>query len=92
MASVEFKFSRAGYAAVCDMGGVQSMLERKAQSVASSATRMLDPDEGYRAADFEVKRFTTKTGATGRVVRTKTDHARHSQARNKTLTKALKGG
>lgn len=91
MASVEFRYDKAGYAAVCNMAGVQSILESKASGVASSAKAMLDPDEGYALDDYEVKEFATKIGATGRVVRTKTDHARHSQAKNKTLTKALKG-
>lgn len=91
MGSVRFEWDRAGYAAVCDMGGVQSILQSKAEGVAESAKAMLDPDEGYHLEDFEVKEFTTKLGASGRVVRTKTDHARYSQAKNKTLTKALKG-
>lgn len=86
----EFKWDRSGYKAVLDSAGVQSVVDDMAQSVASAANAMLDPDEGYIYDDFEVKEFQVKL-ATGRVVRTKTDHARYSQAKNKTLTKALKG-
>lgn len=91
MASVKFEWDRSGYAAVCNMAGVQSAVESAAQGIASSAKAMLDPDEGYHLDDYEIKDFTTKLGATGRIVRTKTDHARYSQNKNKTLTKALKG-
>ena len=91
MASVQFYWSRAGYADVCNMRGVQSILESKASSVASSAKAMLDPNEGYYLDDYETGSFKTKIGGSGRYVRTKTDHARYSQAKNKTLTKALKG-
>lgn len=87
---ITFKPDFAGYRSVLDSGGVQGEVEKIAQDVASAASSMLDPDEGYRMSDFEVKPFVTKTGAYGRVVRTKTDHARYSQAKNKTLTKALK--
>lgn len=91
MASVTFRWDRSGYVGVCNMAGVQSLVEARAREIASSAKAKLDPDEGYILDDYEVKDFTTKLGATGRVVRTKTDHARYSQNKNKTLTKALKG-
>lgn len=87
---IRFKPNYAGYRDVLQSGAVQSLVESKAEAVASNASAMLDPDEGYRMSDFEVKPFVAKTGAHGRVVRTKTDHARYSQAKNKTLTKALK--
>lgn len=87
---IKFKPNYAGYSAVMDSAGVQSIVEGKAQEIASAASAMLDPDEGYLMDDFEVKPFTTKMNSQGRVVRTKTNHARYSQAKNKTLTKALK--
>lgn len=86
----KFEWDRAGYKAVLDSAGVQAVVDEKARSVASTASAMLDSDEGYHLEDFEVKEFQGRL-ATGRVVRTKTDHARYSQAKNKTLTKALKG-
>ena len=87
---IKFKPNYAGYRAVMDSSGVQSIVEGKAQEIASAASAMLDPDEGYLMDDFEVNPFTTKMKSQGRVVRTKTKHARYSQAKNKTLTKAFK--
>lgn len=90
MPSVRFKWYRAGYAQVMGYSDVQSMLDDHAENVASSAQASLSQREAYTLEDYEVKTFQGKL-AQGRVVRTKTDHARYSQAKNKTLTKALKG-
>lgn len=86
---ITFKPDFAGYRAVLDSGGVQAEVEKIAQDVASAASSMLDPDEGFVAEDFVVRSFTTKVGAKGRVVRTNTAHAAYSQNKNKTLRKAL---
>lgn len=86
---VSFKWSRAGYAALMDEPGVQAVVQRVADDIADKATSMLDPDEGYDLDDFEVREARGQL-ARQRIVRTKTDHARYSQAKNKTLTKALK--
>lgn len=88
MASWSFKRSRSGYADLMDGAAVQALVQRAADSIADAASSMLDQDEGYKYDDFEVKDFQGEL-ARGRVVRTKTDHARYSQAKNKTLTKAL---
>lgn len=90
MASVKFgkfKMSRAGYAALMDSSGVQGVIERKAQAVKSSADAGLSHG-GYDYEGHEVKDFQGKL-ARGRVVRTKTDQARYSEAKRKTLSKAL---
>lgn len=90
MASVKFgkfKMSRVGYAALMDSPGVQSVIERKAKAVKSSADAGLSHG-GYDYEDHEVKEFRGKL-ARGRVVRTKTDQARYSEAKRKTLSKAL---
>ena len=90
MASVKFgkfKMSRAGYAALKDSPGVQSAIERKAQAVKSSADAGLSHG-GYDYEGHEVKEFQGKL-ARGRVVRTKTDQARYSEAKRKTLSKSL---
>lgn len=90
MASVKFgkfKMSRAGYAALMDSPEVQSVIERKAQAVKSSADAGLSHG-GYDYEGHEVKEF-QGTLARGRVVRTKTDQARYSEAKRKTLSKAL---
>ena len=90
MASVKFgkfKMSRAGYAALMDSSGVQSVIERKAQAVKSSADAGLSHG-GYDYEGHEVEEFQGKL-ARGRVVRTKTDQARYSEAKRKTLSRAL---
>lgn len=90
MASVKFgkfKMSRAGYVALMDSPGVQSAIERKAQAVKSSADAGLSHG-GYDYEGHEVKEFQGKL-ARGRVVRTKTDQARYSEAKRKTLSKSL---
>lgn len=90
MASVKFgkfKMSRAGYAALMDSPGVQYVIELKAKAVKSSADAGLSHG-GYDYEGHEVKEFQGKL-ARGRVVRTKTDQARYSEAKRKTLSKAL---
>lgn len=90
MASVKFgkfKMSRAGYAALMDSPGVQGAIGRKAQAVKSSADAGLSHG-GYDYEGHEVREFQGKL-ARGKVVRTKTDQARYSEAKRKTLSKAL---
>lgn len=90
MASVKFgkfKMSRAGYAALMDSPGIQGVIDRKARAVKSSADAGLSHG-GYNYEGHEVKEFRGKL-ARGRVVRTKTDQARYSEAKRKTLSKAL---
>lgn len=90
MASVKFgkfKMSRAGYAALMDSPGIQGVIDRKARAVKSSADAVLSHG-GYDYEGHEVKEFQGKL-ARGRVVRTKTDQARYSEAKRKTLSKAL---
>lgn len=89
---VKVVWNRDGYQAVLNSGGVQGEIESMAQSIKESATAMLDPDEGYKNfEDFEVKDIQGIL-AKGKVVRTKTDHARASQNKNGTLLKALSAG
>lgn len=88
---VKVVWNRAGYQAVLDSSGVQGEISDMAESIKEAATSMLDPDEGYRLDDFEIKDFQGIL-AKGKVVRTKTDHARASQNRNGTLLKALSAG
>lgn len=83
----KFKMSRAGYAALMDSPGIQGVIDRKARAVKSSADAGLSHG-GYDYEGHEVKEFQGKL-ARGRVVRTKTDQARYSEAKRKTLSKAL---
>ena len=80
---------------VADLRGYRQVLnsvavQAKADAIVKAAKGMLDSDEGYRLDDYDVAVFMTKTGGHGRAIRTQTDHARRSQAKNKTLAKALK--
>ena len=83
----KFKMSRAGYAALMDSTGVQGVIERKAQAVKAAADAGLSAG-GYAYKGHEVKDFQGKL-ARGKVVRTKTDQARYSGAKRKTLSKSL---
>lgn len=85
MADVDFKINRSIFRKLRAMPEVGAIARSAANSCASAANSMLDPDEGYRLEDFEV----VPLEGNGYVVRTKTDHARHSQNKNKTLTKAF---
>lgn len=83
----KFQWDRAGYAAVQNSAAVQGMVESAAQSVRSAADAGLSSG-GYQLQGHEVKTFQGAL-AKGRIVRTKTDQARYTQAKRKTLTKAL---
>ena len=82
-----FKWSRAGYAALMDSPKVQSLIDAKAEAVKAAADAGMS-EGGYTSEGHEVKDFQGKL-ARGRVVRTKTDQARYSEAERKTLSKAL---
>lgn len=82
-----FKPNRAGYAALMSSAQVQAVIEGKAGAVRAAADSALS-DGGYRYEGHEVKEIEGKL-ARGRVVRTKTDQARYSEAKRKTLSKAL---
>lgn len=83
-----FKPNRAGYAALMNSAQVQSVIEGKAEAVRDAADSALSDDGEYRYEGHEVKEIEGKL-ARGRVVRTKTDQARYSEAKRKTLSKAL---
>lgn len=83
----KFMWNRAGYAALMGTSGVQGVVARKAEAVKAAADAGLS-DGGYSLPGHEVKDFDGKL-ARGKVVRTKTDQARYSEAKRKTLSKAL---
>ena len=94
MAKATFKWSKSGYTALMNEGGVQGVLDEVAEKIADNAGSMLSPDWGKPPEDdhFTVGSWHgTKMGVTARVVYAHTEHARRSQAENKTLTKAFKG-
>lgn len=82
-----FKWDRAGYAALMGSAQVQSLLDAKAEAVKAAADAGMS-EGGYELEGHEVKDFQGKL-ARCRVVRTKTDQARYSEAKRKTLSKAL---
>ena len=82
-----FKPNRAGYAQLMGSSPVQAVISRKAEAVKSAADAGLSAG-GYGYEGHEVKGFDGKL-ARGKVVRTKTDQARYTEAKRKTLTKAL---
>lgn len=82
-----FKPNRAGYAALMGSPRVQSLIDAKAEAVKAAADEGMS-EGGYLSEGHEVKDFQGKL-ARGRVVRTKTDQARYSEAKRKTLSKAL---
>lgn len=82
-----FKWSRAGYAALMGSPRVQSLIDAKAEAVKAAADAGMS-EGGYVFGGHEVKDFQGKL-ARGRVVRTLTDQARYSEAKRKTLSKAL---
>lgn len=82
---VTFKWERGYGRSLVSISGAESMAGQIARGCASAANGSLSPG-GYEYEDFEV----VEMDGGGYVVRTKTDHARYSQAKNKTLTKAFK--
>lgn len=82
-----FRWNRAGYAALMGSAQVQSLVDAKAEAVKAAADAGMSEGE-YELEGHEVKDFQGKL-ARGRVVRTKTDQARYSEAKRKTLSKAL---
>lgn len=82
-----FKPNRAGYAALMGSPQVQAVIEGKAEAVKTAADDGMSEGK-YELEGHEVKDFQGKL-ARGRVVRTKTDQARYSEAKRKTLSKAL---
>lgn len=86
----KFEWDRAGYAAIQNSAAVQGMVESAAQSIKGAADAGMS-EGGYQLQGHEVNEFQGKL-AKGRVVRTKTDQARYTQAKRKTLTKALGRG
>ena len=83
----KFKADKVGYAALMNSGAVQGIISNKAESVKNAADGMLS-DGGYNMEGHEVKDFQGKL-ANGKVVRTKTDQARYTNAKRNTLRKSL---
>lgn len=90
---VRFKANMSGYRELMNGSAVQSRLENYARTAQSVATSMLSEDWGEPSREdaFEINHFTGKGfGAMGVQVATNTEHAKRSENKNKTLTKAFR--
>lgn len=82
-----FKYSRPGYAALMREGAVQADLRRRAKAVQQAADSMLS-EGGYNRSGHEVGQINGVL-APGASVYTRTKQAQYTQAKRKSLTKAL---
>lgn len=91
MANATFRPNLSGYRDVLDSDGVQSVVDAYADGIRDRATSMLAEDwVGPPKEDHFVSgEFGTRVGSTGRYVRSHTEHAKRSCAKNRTLTKAF---
>lgn len=91
--SIRFRGNMGGYRAFMNDGAVQGHIDGIAHDMAEKAGAMLSPDWGDPAREdhFEVVEFTApEFGVGARLVATNTEHAKRSQSKNKTLTKAFR--
>lgn len=90
---MRFRGDMGGYRAFMNGSAVQGHIDAVARDMAGRAVSMLSPDWGEPAREdhFEVVGFTAPDfGVGARLVATNTEHAKRSQAKNKTLTKAFR--
>lgn len=88
-----FRGDMGGYRALMNGPAVQGHVDDLAHEMADRAAAALSEDWGDPAREdhFEVVEFTAPGfGVGARLVATNTEHARFSQSKNKTLTKALR--
>ena len=90
MASVTFKWDRAGYAGLMNTDGVQNILESKALAVKASADAAV---AGHRAYGYGIEPHAVHQVngkfAHGYSVSTRNSAAKYMQAKHNTLKKAL---
>ncbi len=92
MAKVEMEWNRAGLRALLNSEGIQKDLDKRAQAIAASAETKLDPKAGYtQIPDYDVQ-VSEGNICDLRVVIAVTNHARYSEAKNKTLSKSIDAG
>lgn len=89
--SMRFKANLSGYRDVLNGSEMQGILDATAGQIRDAATAALSEDWGAPPRDehFEVGEWTAKTGATARYIRAHTEHAKRSESKHKTLTKAV---
>lgn len=88
-----FKGDLGDYRAFMNGSAVQAHMDDVARDMADRAASDLSEDWGEPALEdhFEVVGYTApRFGVGARLVATNTEHARRSQSRNKTLTKAFR--
>ena len=90
---MRFRGDMGGYRAFMNGPAVQDHVDGTAHDMADAANSMLSPDWGdpARQDHFDVVEFTAPGfGVGARLVATNTEHAKRSQSKNKTLTKAFR--
>lgn len=84
----DFKWNRGGYAEVMNGGGVQDILDQKADAAVASANASLP--QKFGADGYEAKAFRGKL-AKGRAVYAASKHARASERRHNRLQSIFGG-
>lgn len=90
---MRFRGDMGDYRAFMNGPAVQGHVDGIAHDMADAANAMLSPEWGEPAREdhFEVVEFTApEFGVGARLVATNTEHAKRSQSKNKTLTKAFR--
>lgn len=90
---MRFRGDMGGYRAFMNGSSVQDHVDGIAREMTDKARAMLSPDWGDPAREdhFEVVEFVApEFGVGARLVATNTEHAKRSQSKNKTLTKAFR--
>lgn len=90
MASVRFVKNSSGIKELMNNPQIQAMLDSKARAVQKTANAMLSKEGYTRVNSFEVSDRTFNDGRKAKNVYTRTNHAKYSQNKNKTLTKAFR--
>ena len=91
--SIRFRGNMGDYRAFMNGDAVQGHVDGIAHDMADRAASDLSEDWGDTAHEdhFEVVEFTApEFGVGARLVATNTEHAKRSQSKNKTLTKAFR--
>lgn len=89
MAKVRFVPNYAGYTDVLNGSGMQGFLDEWAAKCKRRADATISKPDGHVREPFVSGEWVVKTGAKGRFVRTNSTHARNSEQKRKTLTKAF---
>lgn len=91
MGSAGFKWSRSGYIQLMNSAGVQAVVADKANAIKSRADAAVGEDGYTQAEPHAIHDATQLRMAKGKLVVTRTEHAKRAQALRKTLTTSIGG-